>query len=403
MASPYKHMDGRQLEQAMFDSLLRYREARILQLLFGETEGTEEDIRSLTEGMDVDTESLYYMLLLAVYGHRTQWRYFPPRIIPRLKGIHRYHQTHNLMGLPWLLEKVRILRDADIPVMLIKGLAMRLRYAPGIPRIMNDYDIVVPQKRFDEAMELLQGDDVEGKISHYNADTLIVDCPFGKMELEVHKWIYKRTQIPEDELWERAIPITIRDVDMLVLSPEDCLVHQLDTCSRAFVVSELLDNQIKAFVDCHMICDTADLDPDVLISTIHRFRVEHSSRLMVSMFTRLFPGDSEPLKAILDELPITESYAEWLRWGLMLRDQTTWMSKRGYLGDKDYRFTPENLIRGIARTHTEYRFYKTWYGRDKRVSSYLSYMLWSRGIDSFETVKDRYLHRFFPGNDGGKG
>lgn len=83
----------------------------------------------LTDRYDIDYANMNYSLMLAVLGFRMGWDCFPHEIVPRLKGIHRYCQAKNVMGMPWLLEKIRVLRSSEIPVMLIKGLAMRYHYA----------------------------------------------------------------------------------------------------------------------------------------------------------------------------------------------------------------------------------------------------------------------------------
>ncbi|MBQ6395189.1 MAG: nucleotidyltransferase family protein [Atopobiaceae bacterium] len=396
MGYPLKDMNGDQLEDLVFDSLLSERDKTVLRLLFSEDGGTEEDIRFLTEGLDVETESMYFMLLLAAHGFRIQWRHFPEGIIPRLKGIHRYHQAHNLMGLPWLLEKVRLLQGAGIPVMLIKGLAVRLHYAPDIPRIMNDYDIAVPGDRFDEAIALLQDRDVSVKDTFRNSDAFFLESPVGKIELDLHRWIFKRMDIPEDEIWERAIPITVRGVDMLVMSPEDMLVHQFDTSSRTFITSELMENHVKAFVDMHSILDTAQPDPDETVRVIHRFRVEHSARMMASQYVRIFSDEQPAIQRVLDELRPVGSYAEWLRLAIEFREETRWRYVRGLRGGTSYTLTPKRLVRAIVRSYKEYRFYKLWYRGEKRVSSYPAYILWSRRIKSFSDLYERFISRISP-------
>ena len=116
----------------------------------------EERIHSMTDHYDLDCPNMNYLLMLSVLGYRVDWKYFPSEIVPRLRGIHRFFQTRNVLGIPWLVERLQRLKEHEIPVMLIKGLALRYYHLPGVPRVMNDFDIAVPEDRFQEAMALLR-------------------------------------------------------------------------------------------------------------------------------------------------------------------------------------------------------------------------------------------------------
>ncbi|MBQ1355688.1 MAG: nucleotidyltransferase family protein, partial [Solobacterium sp.] len=180
-------------ENAFSSRLLNDKERVLMRLLFDRSEhpDKEKTIRDLTENMDIDTENMNYMLMLSILGFQTNWQGFPAAAIPRLKGIHRYCQAHNVMGMPWLLAKIHTLQEAGIPVMLLKGLAMRCCYSRNIPRIMYDYDIAVPRGRFGEAMNLLRTDDTVYKNTTDWSDTIVGKCSGDNVELDVHQWIFK--------------------------------------------------------------------------------------------------------------------------------------------------------------------------------------------------------------------
>ena len=132
------------VEQQLEERLPTAREKRLIDLSFGE-EATDQAVRALTDGLDLDTANQNFLLMLSCLGFRNGWQGFPPEMIPRLKGVHRYHQASISVGIPWLVRQIRALTDGGIPVMLLKGVAMRAYYAPERPRIMYDYDLAVPE------------------------------------------------------------------------------------------------------------------------------------------------------------------------------------------------------------------------------------------------------------------
>ncbi len=180
-------------ENAFSRRLLNERERLLMRLLFDRLEHPEKEkaVRSLTEHIDIDTENMNYMLMLSILGFQTNWYCFPAEAIPRLKGIHRYCQAHNVMGMPWLLGKVHTLQNAGIPVMFLKGLALRCYYNKNVPRMMYDYDIAVPRDRFREAMTLLRSGDTVNKGSEEWSATNVGKCIGINVELDVNKWIFK--------------------------------------------------------------------------------------------------------------------------------------------------------------------------------------------------------------------
>ena len=248
-----KHNDSlvNEFEFQIANQILTSREKLLMHLLFegrGCSVEFPEKLKTLTDHYDIDYANINYSLMLAVLGFWRGWEHFPESVVPRLKGIHRYCQAKNVMGMPWLLEKIRQLTSHGIPVMFIKGLAMRFHYAPNIPRIMNDYDIAVPRDRFAEAMELLHDGKVTDKGTTLWSDTVVGRCSGNAIELDVHQWIFKEQGDTDPGIWNRAIPVRIQDVEVLVPSPEDMLIHQLNTQAYNLFVRELPERDGNIFI-----------------------------------------------------------------------------------------------------------------------------------------------------------
>ena len=380
--------EAEELEQKIADTLLTGREERLMRLLFG---SGNEDVGPLTEGVDVDTESVLYMLMLSVLGFRTGFRGFPQDMVPRLKGIHRYFQAQNVMGMPWLLSKLGLLRRAGIPVMLLKGIAMRYYYAPEIPRMMNDYDIAVPRERFGEAMKLLRGEDTENKGDVVWAETITAKTAGTKAELDVHRWIFKEMGDTDSGIWDRAVKISLRGADVLVPSAEDMFVHQLNIQARNYFFNELPGNRMKWLFDCRMIAMHEDFGGFGRVSELVReFGTEYTARLMLSFYGRVF-GDEAALSAAHDIQKPDYGYVRWLRAGLRQKEEAVRFSEYGYevTGPID----AKRFFRTLRMSFAEYRTYRVWPRKDRTKKTYLGYMLWQLDIDSVSKFMEKYRNR----------
>lgn len=266
------------------EDLLTEKEKRLMQLLF-HGGATQQDIALFTDGMDVDTENCDYMLMLSYLGRSMDWQWFPKEAIPRLQGLHRYYQVRNAMGIKGLLAQIEELQAADIPVMLLKGMAMRHYYAEGIPRIMSDMDLLVPEDKFEQAVHILCAGGREAK-PEADWSRHILD---GPASIDLHKWFFKHHGEKNENIWERAISIDFYGKKVYVPSPEDMFVHQLDTRARAILDSEAEKRRMRWLFDCRKICTKAAFDWKIVMQRIKQFDAEVTAYFMLPIFAECFP------------------------------------------------------------------------------------------------------------------
>ena len=397
-----------ELEFQIAKQILTPREKRLMTLLF-EPSGAcssqfPETLKTLTDHYDIDYANINYSLMLAVLGFWRGWEHFPKSVVPRLKGIHRYCQAKNVMGMPWLLEKIRLITSRGIPVMFIKGLAMRFHYAPNIPRIMNDYDIAVPRDRFAEVMELLHDGKVTDKGTSLWSDTVIGRCSGNDIELDVHQWIFKEQGDEGSGIWKRAIPVRVQDVEVLVPSPEDMLIHQLNTQANNLFVRELPENRMKWLFDCRMIWQNAGkfLDPDLIVARASEFHTEYSSRLMLILYAFCL-DDQRAIEIATRIQPITKPYIKWIKAGMAFGRHMDKM--------RTYQYAPYGsldllrVMRAIKTSYMEYQIYRAWPRGLESFNSFVQFCLRKRRITNWDDFRRQYFHRlpknwlhFFTGN-----
>lgn len=316
---------------------------------------TAGDMALLTDRLDIDRCSQPELLLLSCIGYEQGWELFPAQIVPRLKGVHQYHQVHNTIRLPWLGEKIRALREAEIPVMLLKGLALRYHYSVGMPRIMGDYDIAVPEERYDEAIRLLasDGDAYLGK-----APWLYHGQIAGKDRcLEVHSWIFKHHGERGTDIWKRAVSCDFLGQDVTVPCPVDMLLHLMDNRSRD-VFENVYPERTPIFLcDCFRVIKAmpAGVDLNGLATRAETLHVTNSARMMLPLLADCFPEliSQEDVARVFPETP---AYRRWYAAGQKLRAASDrWHSYHYREGGS---MTPLRFVRMMARHYALARMRK---------------------------------------------
>lgn len=152
-------------------------------------------------------------------------------LLPRLKGIYRFSWCANQRLFHDAAGAVQQLQDAGIRTLVLKGAALSaLHYQNRGLRPMSDVDVLVPVSQVTQAIERLRrfgwrtSHLVEEDFSYRHAAQLVNE---DGRELDLH-WhaFYECLQADaDDDLWRRAVPLTLQDVRTLALDPGDALLH----------------------------------------------------------------------------------------------------------------------------------------------------------------------------------
>jgi hypothetical protein len=160
----------------------------------------------------------------------------PAGIMQRLQEIYLFDSARRNVRLHHQLSKVlKMLQNDGIPVIALKGVHLaEVVYGDLALRPMDDMDLLVRTTDLSRIEAKL----LEMGYSPSRRFWIEAECatsrhlaPFtkpGAASLEIHWTIARPTdpfKIDVDELWKRARPATIAGVEVLVLSPEDLLLH----------------------------------------------------------------------------------------------------------------------------------------------------------------------------------
>ena len=125
------------LKQYCFKELrLSGREMELLRLSAGQGPSPGE-LSAYYETVVFDELQGQHACALASLSQKLDFQGVPDNLVPRVKGIFRYHSARNAMQMKELLSLLKKLNEADADVMLLDGAAMKAHYMPHAVRFMG--------------------------------------------------------------------------------------------------------------------------------------------------------------------------------------------------------------------------------------------------------------------------
>ncbi len=373
-------------EKSYKDNLLSPKEKILMQLIFSK-ENTKEKIEEITKDLDVYNENMNYLLMLSCYGYNTDWLYFPKEIIPRLKEIHKFYQIRNSMSIPVLISKLKVLEKNNIPVMLVKGIAMKIYYDKKTPRMMGDFDLVVPEEKYDDAIKLLKGKDDECLIGAAYATTIISN----KVQFDIHRWVFKSYGEKNSDVWEKANRLNYQGVNIMILSPEDMLIHLLDTRCRDIFFEENLQRRMKWLYDSYVVFKSVEnFDLSHLAKRAKELNAFYHVTMMINLFSTCFENVI-PKDVLEKEFPQNKKYYKWLNRYYKYSKILKKYKAIGY--DENSPMTPIHIFGAVRKDFAEYRCFKLEVTGDNFKPTFWRYFKMVKKIDNFYGLLKRYFHR----------
>ena len=149
-------------------------------------------------------------------------------LMGKLKGIYRYYFYKNNLIIHRLFKTLKILNEAGIRVILLKGIALILGdyYKDYGLRPMNDVDIFVDKDRVDETVKLLAQYDWKRIPNSVGAHAIAL-ANKEKYSLDLHWYLLNQCcwDNIDSNLWEYADTISFKGIPLYILGPADQILH----------------------------------------------------------------------------------------------------------------------------------------------------------------------------------
>ncbi|MDR2794933.1 MAG: nucleotidyltransferase family protein [Holosporaceae bacterium] len=198
----------------------RKQDIDLLRLMVTDNAKTE-DIMALLPKYKIHDEHLAINFMLSSLVSRYAEINHP--LLPKFKGVVRYFQYGNVQLLEGFHRIGQELNRRGIPILMIKGLAMRYLYQK-YPRHMYDIDFSVPRDRFDETVKAAENLGASATFKGLHS----TDMCFGdNMKIDIHSIIVKEDSAADKRIWQSAREVRAFGVNAFIPIPEDLIFSTL--------------------------------------------------------------------------------------------------------------------------------------------------------------------------------
>lgn len=275
----------------------------LLKLTFSDV-ADDTDIINLITNYDMETAPLGFTFLLINLMQKHPHIKVPKEIMPRINGAIRYFQCQNATLLASFSQIGRQLNNKNIPVLLMKGIAMKYLY-PNTPRFMGDIDFAVPFNKYDKTIKIAvnKGFKVAVKANHST------DLYRGiSQKIDIHRFIVKTdidTKHFDNKIFIRAKHDVAFGVNVLIPKEEDLIFLILQNACDNIIYSKPYPMQFLWIFDCvNIINKKRNINWDIVLNNAARVNLLCQTRMMLQLFEWLMPSFIS--KDLIETISITQ-------------------------------------------------------------------------------------------------
>lgn len=262
-------------------------EVKLLQLLSEKTV-TPAQAAQLFQQLKIENIGLENVTYLYHLCQRTAFKGVPTQVLPRIRGVSRFWIAHNARLFMQAFALIKQFNDHHIDILLCKGIAVKLGYAPHISRAMWDVDLTVAAADFATALQLAKNEGYQGKITEHSAD-----LKKGKdIFIDLH-YVFNKTAIMdqaiERPIWQRSTLKVFYGQKVYVPCAEDVMVQLLaNAAGDIYKPVPVKSKKLKWLNDFLNITAENDLDWDKVVRYAKEQHIEHLVYLSLEIITGLF-------------------------------------------------------------------------------------------------------------------
>lgn len=254
---------------------------------------TQDELNKFLACWDIEAAGGHKAIMMAYFMKMHPHLHFTNYEFPRLQGLLKFHRFANLKLMAHYTKLGKALNQAQIPVMVIKGGAMKF-LRPDLPRVMGDIDTLVHMDDFSKAIAV--------------AETLGYDCTTGLEEhsvdlrepgskantIDVHKFLCAgatNTTLNCDVFWSRAKQAKVFGVDSYIPCPEDMLFISLMNLAKNLVAKTSVNGILYNTFDCKYVLEqNPDFDWGIVLQNARENHVEVQLFLAMHFINKTIPN-----------------------------------------------------------------------------------------------------------------
>ena len=270
----------RSFQQIQSKLLLTKKESSLIRLLFQKAPSQSE--QELYQDLVFDDEKQSFLLLLARLAQRSDYACTPAPLIPRLKGLLRYHSVNNKLVLQ---PAVTLLDTAGAsPLMLYGNSAMYGYYDGENPRLMGIGDVYVPPERVQALLDSAQATGFQ-----VHAESSLATCLKNQLgNVNVHKLVHLQA---DAQIWQRSRQVQFQNRPVRVADCADALILLLRSEFRWWCIQNRQASNIKWYYDCACLLQHPDFPGFATLTTrAMELGSGQTVRFMLSLFDNALPG-----------------------------------------------------------------------------------------------------------------
>jgi putative nucleotidyltransferase-like protein len=221
-----------------------------------------------------------------------------------LARSHRKTAIDTLAALGELRRAGRILTDAGIPFLLLKGAAYLVDlYEDPAERVLTDVDLLIRRSDAGRAARRLSQEGfrpvAEGYRPEYRRFEMERPGPDPcRIELHFRVGMPLRARVDQNAIWRRAVPCSLEGIGCGRLHPEDAILYH-----AAHLADHYYGPSLKWAIDLREMLRRWRPDAGALLERSAAWRTRTALHLALLHVAKLFPDDAPPVGLLAGTAP----------------------------------------------------------------------------------------------------
>lgn len=297
------------LVKKLYKKYVNTADQALLNLIFSE-HPTQSLLDESMQICDIESLGAKKSMLLSYLLHEHPELQFSDYAAPRLKGLITYFRFKNTKTLAHFSKIGKALNNADIPILLFKGGAMKV-LRPELARPMGDVDILVPTDRFVEAVRI--GEELGYQHTKEESNHGVDFHTATESAVDLHSAIFdpgkKDLQQFHVGLFARATPSSAFGIKFLLPCHEDLCFLVLTNFTKNLREHTTLGGLYYALWDCRFLQKNKhDFDWAIVRENAQKSGKELEVRFAAEFMNAIVPETVSELDKNLPATPDMEAF-----------------------------------------------------------------------------------------------